>query len=475
MIRKLPQELIRKIASGQIAESPRSVLKELIENALDSGATSIKVEIESPFSFKVVDNGEGIGYRELPLTVERFATSKIENFEDLKSLRTYGFRGEALHAISQLSYLTIKSRKLDEPVGGILRVVGGEVKEYRPFPFKGGTSVEVKELFFNTPVRRRATSKGEKGLMLKTAKVYAMCHPEVEFKISSQRFFRSSLPERLYRVTGIQLQQVSSSRTKLFFNREVRGIKQVFVNKRPVKVPEIEKILDEKRLKSYILFIEISPEAVDFNVTPTKERVLIEDRTIFREVEELLKEELSLPKVYALRDSSKVVYEVPPEPIGSDGTVIIAHDRENYYFFDQHLIHERVNYERLLKMLKQGEIPLTEVHPPVELPLELAEEVEKLGALYYREGNRIFVYKIPEILKPEDFSFLRERGSESVSDVACKRALKAGYRIENWEDFKELFKEFLQCENRETCPHGRPIYYKIPKKRIYSQIGRKLR
>ncbi|MEO2065866.1 MAG: hypothetical protein ABGX17_05125, partial [Desulfurobacteriaceae bacterium] len=164
-----------------------------------------------------------------------------------------------------------------------------------------------------------------------------------------------------------------------------------------------------------------------------------------------------------------------PEPIGSDGTVIIAHDRENYYFFDQHLIHERVNYERLLKMLKRGEIPLTEVHPPVELPLELAEEVEKLGALYYREGNRIFVYKIPEILKPEDFSFLEERGSESVSDVACKRALKAGYRIENWEDFKELFKEFLQCENRETCPHGRPIYYKIPKKRIYSQIGRKLR
>jgi len=475
MIRKLPQEVVRRIASGQIAESPRAVLKELLENALDAGARKIEVKIENPFNFKVIDNGEGIGYRELPLTVERFATSKIREFEDLKSLKTYGFRGEALHAIGELSHLTIKSRKRGEEVGGVLKVVGGKIREHRPFPFKEGTAVEVRELFFNAPVRRRATSRSEKGLMVRLAKVYAMCHPEVEFTIGSERFYRSSLPERIYRLTGIRLQRVFSNRVELFFSREERGVRQVFVNRRPVSLPEVEKLLEEKRLKSYVLFIEVEPHLVDFNLTPSKERVLIEDRSAIEEVEELLKEEFSLPRLITARESSRITYCAPLKLIGSDGTVIVAHDGENYYFFDQHLVHERVNYERLLKELKRGEIPLSEVHPPLELPAELKEKAERLGALFFEEGERIVIYKIPEILKPEDFKLLKDKGVESVAEIACKRAIKAGYRVKEWREVEELFNEYLECENRESCPHGRPIYYKIPKRRIYNQLGRKLR
>ncbi len=467
--------MVRRIASGQIAESPRAVLKELLENSLDAKATQIKVEIESPFSFKVVDNGVGIGYRELPLTVERFATSKIENLEDLKNLRTYGFRGEALHAISHFSHLTIKSRKRGEEVGGVLKVVGGEVKEYRPFPFKGGTAVEVRELFFNAPVRRRATGKREKALMVKLLKIYALAHPEVEFLVEDERFFKSSFPERIHRVTGLQLQRVKSERIDLFFSREEKGVRQVFVNRRPVVVPELERILEEKRIKSFVLFVEVEPGLVDFNLTPSKERVLIEDEGVFREVEELLKEEFSLPRPLVAREGGEIRYYAPLKLIGSDGTLLLAHDHESYYFFDQHLIHERVNYEKLLKMVERGEVPLTEVHPPVELPLKLKEKVERLGGVFFEEGERILVYKIPEILKPEDFKLLEEKSVESVAEIACKRAIKAGYRVREWKEVEELFREYLECEERETCPHGRPIYYKIPKKRVYKQLGRKVR
>ena len=110
MISKLPEEVIRKIASGQTASSPTAVLKELIENAIDANPKNIKIELESPFSFSVWDDGIGIPYNELSVAVQRFTTSKIRTVEDLERIKTFGFRGEALFAISQLSKLTIRSR-----------------------------------------------------------------------------------------------------------------------------------------------------------------------------------------------------------------------------------------------------------------------------------------------------------------------------------------------------------------------------
>jgi len=475
MIGKLPEEVVKKIASGQIASSPRAVLKELIENALDAGAKRIEVKVESPFNFKVVDDGEGIRYSELPLAVERFATSKIKSLEDLKRLKSYGFRGEALYAVSQMSKLTIKSRHREEGVGGILRVEGGEVKEYRPFPFKGGTAVEVGELFFNAPVRRRAISSKEKSLMVRLLKTYAVARPEVEFRFGGKVFYRTSLPERLFQVLGVELKEVRGKRVRLFYSKEEGGVRQVFVNKRPVELTEVEKILEERRIKSFVLFIEVEPHLVDFNVSPTKERVLIEDEKVLKEVKGLLKEEFSLPRVFAVREGEKIVYRSPIELLGSDGTVIVGADRESYYFFDQHLVSERVNYERLLKMLKEKKFPKVKVHPPVELPRSARWKLEELGIDYEEVGERLVVNEIPEILKVSEIKELHLKSPKSVAEVACKRALKAGYRVVNREEVEELFKEFLKCENRETCPHGRPIYYKIDKKRVFKQLGRKLR
>jgi DNA mismatch repair protein MutL len=311
--------------------------------------------------------------------------------------------------------------------------------------------------------------------MAKLLKTYAMARPEVEFRFGGKVFYRTSLPERLFQVLGVELKEVREERVRLFYSKEEGGVRQVFVNKRPVELPEVEKVLEEKRVKSFVLFVEVEPEVVDFNLSPTKERVLIEDEGVLREVEELLREEFSLPKVFAVREGERIVYRSPIELLGSDGTVIVGADAESYYFFDQHLISERVNYERLLKMLKERKVPKVKVHPPVELPKSARWKLEELGIDYEEVGERLVVREIPEILEASEVKELHLKSPDSVAEVACKRALKAGYRVVNWREVEELFKEFLRCENRETCPHGRPIYYKIDKKRVFKQLGRKLK
>lgn len=474
MIKRLPEELVKLISSGQIAYSPKAVLKELLENALDSNPLKVKVDISSPLSFSVSDDGEGIRYRELPLAVERFATSKVNSLEDLKNLKTYGFRGEALYAISQHCRLTIKSRHAQEEVGGILKVEGGKIKEHRPYPFSKGTKVEVNDLFFNAPVRRRSLSKREKGRMVSLSRLYAAANPEVEFLICRERFYRSSLKERVFRVFGKEFKFVQGERVKLFYSREFSSVRQLFLNRRPVVVPEVEEILSQNRLKSYLLFIEVEPSVVDFNISPTKERVLIEDDSLFEEVRELLKEEFSLPKVLVFKESSKVNYYSPIELIGTDGTVIVAHDHENFYFFDQHLVHERVNYEELLKLLKEGKLKRVNLVPPLLVEAEVKEKLKELGALFREEGSKLIVEAIPEILEVEDLKNLKEETVDSIASRACKRAIKAGYRVVNVEQLKELFEKYLCCKEREVCPHGRPIYYKLEKKKVYREIGRKL-
>ena len=176
-----------------------------------------------------------------------------------------------------------------------------------------------------------------------------------------------------------------------------------------------------------------------------------------------------------MREGERIVYRSPIELLGSDGTVIVGSDAESYYFFDQHLVSERVNYERLLKMLKERQVPKVKVHPPVELPKSARWKLEELGIDYEEVGERLVVREIPEILEASEVKELHLKSPDSVAEVACKRALKAGYRVVNWREVEELFKEFLRCENRETCPHGRPIYYKIDKKRVFKQLGRKLK
>ncbi len=187
-IRILPPEVASQIAAGEVVERPASVVKELVENALDAGAKSVSVEIAAAGRslVRVADDGAGIPAEELALAIERHATSKLASSEDLFRITTLGFRGEALASIGSVSRLTITSRTAEDPAGARLRVEGGLIGKLEKIGAPVGTLVSVEDLFYNVPARLKflkqdATERRAVDALLTR---YALAYPQVRFKLS---------------------------------------------------------------------------------------------------------------------------------------------------------------------------------------------------------------------------------------------------------------------------------------------------
>ncbi|SNR66957.1 DNA mismatch repair endonuclease MutL [Desulfurobacterium atlanticum] len=483
MIHRLDESIISKIAAGQIAVSPSAVLKELIENSIDANASKIVVDIVSPFEFKVVDDGEGIPLEDLPLSVERFATSKIFSIDDFNRLKTYGFRGEALHAISLFSELRIKSRYFNEDIGGEIFVRGGEIVDYKPITFSGGTAVSVSNLYFNAPIRKREISKAEKTKMKAVIMDYALANESIFFKVGDRVFYPSSLVERV-KMVGITNFKVAEGRFFIgFFKTSFEGksgkVRKIFVNRRPVIVKEISELLKKLMIDEYVLFIDVPPSSVDVNLSPLKDRVILKNiRNILDEIEKKVDTSLYKFPSFAtrrlLKETEEAFYQSRLNIIGSDDTVVICEDGEYYYFFDKHLLHERVNYELLLEKLFKGEVDRVNV--------EIGERIEdyqkvvtlgRFGVEVVKEKNFYKVVSIPSILTVEDvYKLLNGESPESIASVACKRAIKGGTTFVSIDDVQKLINLYLSCKEKNVCPHGRPIFYRIRKREILKKLGR---
>jgi len=478
-VKRLPPEIVSRIASGQIAVSPSSVLKELVENSIDAGAQEIRVTIEDQFNFRVFDNGTGMKLSELPLSVERFTTTKVKEIPDLENIVTYGFRGEALNAVSAVSFLTIKSRHFSEEVGGKLKVEGGKIRSCQPIPFRGGTSVRVQNLFFNVPVRRRSFSGRETKRMVSTVLSYAVSNPNISFAVNDIVLPPSTVEERIAAIYGGEgLRRIEGKHFRAFigFRNEVSGskVRKIFVNRRPVIYEKLEKFLLSLGLESFIFLIELSPSAVDVNISPLKDRVLIRDESLlFREVESLLKRDefyvFKPSKTLLLREKEGGKLKV----IGSNETLIVAEDENYFYFFDIHLLHERVNYEAVLRSLKEGRIRSVRLLEPIVVEGNV-RNLSRFGIKFSKTERGIEVREIPEILTAEDVRRIASgKEVESVATAACRRAVKSGSILER-KDIEELMELYLDCEERRFCPHGRPIYYRIEKRKIYRGLGRRI-
>ncbi|MDR2406386.1 MAG: DNA mismatch repair endonuclease MutL [Deltaproteobacteria bacterium] len=324
-IKVLPENLINQIAAGEIVERPASILKELLENSLDSGATRLTIECEAGGKslIRISDDGCGMSEEELSECLERHATSKLNADSDLMNIHTLGFRGEALPSISSVSRMSITSSTDDKGFGHKITVIGGKVYSLNPAPFNRGTMVEVKDLFFNVPARRKflKTTKTEEGHLVEIAERYALGRPDISLKLIAdgrELVYVDSKNDFNARLSSI-LGQNFLTDMRAFTHAE-RGIKikaylsgpgltertasslHIYVLGRPVKDRLLIKAvtsgygrtLQPGRYPLGLVFVEIDPTEVDVNVHPAKTEVRFRNSySVFSAVETAVNKAIS--------------------------------------------------------------------------------------------------------------------------------------------------------------------------------------
>ncbi len=310
IIQLLPDNLANQIAAGEVIQRPASAVKELLENAVDAGATEIKLIVNDAGKalVQVVDNGKGMSETDARMSFERHATSKISNIEDLFKIRTMGFRGEALASIAAVSQVELKTKKHDAELGTCLEIENSIVRKQEACATHAGTSICMKNLFFNVPARRNFL-KSNAAEMRHTVDEFirvAMAFPEVFFSLTSngQQVFHleaGSLKQRIIQILGTpyntKLVNVHEDTDYMVIrgfvgkpdtSKKTRGDQYFFVNNRFIRsaylnhavMNAFDEMIAKDSFPMYVLFIDLDPSVVDINVHPTKQEIKFEDEKI---------------------------------------------------------------------------------------------------------------------------------------------------------------------------------------------------
>ncbi|HEU5180730.1 MAG TPA: DNA mismatch repair endonuclease MutL [Candidatus Polarisedimenticolia bacterium] len=495
-IRKLDPRTADQIAAGEVVERPASVVKELIENALDAGSASIRVEIARGGleEIRVLDDGDGMESEDLELAVQRHATSKLSRIEDLGDLKTLGFRGEALPSIASVSRLLLESCPDESGRGKRVRVDGGERSPLEEVGHPRGTTVVVRDLFYNTPARRKfmKSETTEQEQILDVVSRAALAHFDRRLALASSGRTILDLPparSRAERVRqlfgeGVAAQLVPFARhagalsaagfaSKPELHRSAARDVRLFVCGRPVRdrglmsavLQAYATLLPRGRYPFVLVFLDLPPERVDFNVHPAKWEVRFADAGgMFELVRGAIRAALqnerpmvplagleaptaSIPPAAGSSAAySELVGETPaawtfsPVPLAQDtgaevplpeaaargerlrplaqyrDSYILASDSEGLVIVDQHAAHERILYERLLREARDRQVPRQALLFPVplDLGLERSEKLhsgkarlEELGFVLEPFGeNSWLLREVPAILSDVDLPSL---------------------------------------------------------------------
>ncbi len=307
IVQLLPDHVANQIAAGEVVQRPASVVKELLENAIDADASHITLVIKDAGKtlIQVSDNGIGMSTTDARLAFERHATSKIHAADDLFHLQTKGFRGEALASIAAIAHVFVKTRREEDEIGTALRLRGSTVENQEPVVVSKGTVIEVKNLFYNVPARRNflKSDRVELKHSIDEFQRVALAHPDVSFDFYRDDSELFNLPkgnerQRIVAVFGRKMNEklvpiredtdlvkIEGFVGKPEFAKRTKGEQFFFVNRRFVKSGYLyhaiktafEGLLQERQYPSYFLFLEIDPEAIDINIHPTKTEIKFED------------------------------------------------------------------------------------------------------------------------------------------------------------------------------------------------------
>jgi DNA mismatch repair protein MutL len=306
----LPDNIANQIAAGEVIQRPASAVKELLENAVDAGATEIKLIVNDAGKsvIQVIDNGMGMSETDARMAFERHATSKIRNIDDLFHIRTMGFRGEALASIAAVAQVELRTRKTENEVGSCIEIENSVVIKQQPVAAPVGTSISMKNLFFNVPARRNflKSNAAEMRHIVDEFIRVALAFPGIFFSLTSngQQLFHlesGSLKQRIVQLLGnnynAKLVAVKENTDYLNIHgfvgkpetaKKTRGDQYFFVNNRFIKSPYLnhalqnayQEMIPSDSFPMYVLFIDLDPTQVDVNVHPTKQEIKFEDEKI---------------------------------------------------------------------------------------------------------------------------------------------------------------------------------------------------
>lgn len=611
-VRILPDDVANKIAAGEVVERPASVVKELVENALDARATRVVVKVVAAGRrlIEVIDNGHGMSEQNALLAIERHATSKIRKAQDLEAIKTLGFRGEALASIASVSRFEMVTRRAKDESATRIRIDGGILRDVEQIGAPPGTRVSVNRLYFNTPVRAKFL-KGvttELGHCIDVVQRHALANAGIGFQFwhNDKALLdipeQATLRERAALIWGLNLVKEMAEIRGERAGYRLQGIvglpsltraqrsHQIFLmNKRPVVNRSLQYgfedafrgLLTIGRYPVGIILIETHPRFVDVNIHPTKREIRFRDERAARDaIRDIIREALSkllpqdrvkiapppplpapyrvesapastLPQVPAdapeipppalpatVPEAPRLPEETPPEappvqppdqtefpgiapkrpaqgiipeaayqPVGDldeaplqvFDTYLLVPTDERLLIIDQHALHERLNYDALIRELEdatyesqQLAVPMVIEVAPAQVKLvesnldlfsKLGIEMESFGGNTFQitaicpiyEEGRICdtIYQILDELGQGDL-FDRENMQADMlrlASRACKSSVRAGERLSPQER-RGLLEGFRRLRPPYTCPHGRPIIVELTQRQMEKSFRR---
>ena len=586
----LDSNTIDKIAAGEVVERPSAVVKELVENSIDANADAVTIEIkDGGISFiRITDNGEGIDRSQVKKAFMRHATSKIKSIEDLISVTSLGFRGEALSSISAVGKVEFLTKTKTDFIGTRYVVEGGRECVFEDAGIPDGTTIIVRDLFFNVPARKKflKSPSSEGNNITELIEHMILSHPNISFKyiyngnVKLQSSGKNDIKSCIYNVYGRDIAngliEVKSIRDDISIHgfigkpelaRATRNFEIYFVNNRFIKSTLIDRALEEA-YKDYLmlhkyptvfLYFEIPSHLIDVNVHPTKREIrffegealkcyivdVIKNALINKElIKEIVEEHHEKPSVkeseinkepfetinHIIESSYNNYYssEIEKEDESTDindkneqltlfddkfiseesikkhriigqlfNTYWLIEFENKLFIVDQHAAHEKVNYERLIKKLRNNENCSQNIYPPIVVSLSNAEAqyVTKYNENFLNVGFTIehfggldyTISTVPmELLSQNPADYFHEMLDElmegknsketetvnlKIATMACKASVKGNMHLSVFEADK-LISELLTLDNPYNCPHGRPTVISFSKYEIEKMFKR---